>query len=385
MDSYDTGSKHSGVVLRTLIFALIALVCFSIAAFALELWPAFAHHQSDYANKGTWSAWFSGPVRESDQETVKDTLPEDARVVYSLTGYLKTLSSDTRHVSGSEEGLRYYLAPSEADGKELIGTWVASDTLVSGSKQASTPVIIDSRTADKLHVGVGDTITLEAKVPESQSNDVQGRFNALITAVARPTKQFRGVALVSDPMTRVVRAAAQLEATDFYLFDGRNSTPQDMANALASDKITGVLRSEMLIENAKSVNARAALLRYAVAGAALLILGVYTLGELYFSSRRWKVAGKDGLFSVGRVQRRKVMDLVVTLVIFVLALIAGVLLAGVLIRSLLGFEPTLDAMILAGALLAALALVFTVARALMARRVFKKRSAVSAELEDDHA
>jgi len=373
-----------GAILRTGVFACIALLCFTIAAFALGMWTASSHYQSDYAKTGKWSAWFNGPVLERDQQLVADTLPKGARVTYTLTGDLASISAGKRKISGTKDELRYHLASTTSDGTDLLGTWVASNTFVSGRKQATTPVIIDQRTASRLGVGPGDTIALEVKLADEHSNEVQGRFTALITAVARPTKQFRGVALASAPMQRFVSSAQQVEATDFYVFGGEKSTPQDLADVLARDQIRGALRSEIIKGSSGSQNSSASALRFGIAGGALLILGIYTLGELYFSARSWQVNDKNGLFSLKRARLRSALDATVCALVFAVGAVAGTFLSAVVIRALMPYEPVRATTIQTIVLFALMSTALVIARAALAHSLFRKRATAPLVIESDH-
>ena len=360
-------------MLRYALSALIALLCFAVASFALGVWSAYEHYQDDYASNGSWTAWFNGPILERDQQAVTDVLPTGAHVVYSLTGDLASISTSGRSVKGDKNELRYYLATSTQDGNRLFGTWVASNTFVAGRKQATTPVIIDQRTARQLRVGAGDTITLEVKLADEHSNEVQGRFTALVTAVARPTSQFKGVALVSTAMTRFVSSAQQVVATDFYVFGGKSSTPQDLANAVAHDQIKGARRSDMLTADSAAKNGSAKALRYGITGVVILLLGIYVLGELYFSAAGWRTTGKNGLFSMRQVRLRTLVDVLCCLVIFVLTGAAGVILANTVIRTLSNYEPLRLTTIQTTILLAFVSLALLVLRAALAHLTFKKR------------
>ncbi|MCL2332149.1 MAG: hypothetical protein FWC54_01505 [Actinomycetia bacterium] len=376
--AHETRPPHESVgraLLRYGVFALIALLCFSIAAFALEIWPAYAHYQEDYAAKGVWTAWFNGPILERDQEIVDATLPDDAHVAYSFTGDLESVSAGKRKLSGAADELRYYLAPSTKDGESLLGTWVASNTIAAGRNQATTPVIIDQRTARRLGVGAGDAISLEVKLADEHSNEVQGRFTALITAVARPTAQFKGVALVSEPMTRFVSSAQQVAATDFYVFGGSKSTPQDLADVLAQDQVRGALRSEMVKAAAEIRSGSASALRYGIASIVIVVLGVYTLGELYFSARIWRTTDKYGLFSLRRVRLRTALDTLICVLIFVVTAAAGILVSLVLIRLLMTYEPLWSTAIQMMILFAFISAALIVARAALAHMMFGKYAA----------
>jgi len=375
-------------LIRYGLLALVALLCFAIAAFALEVWSAYAHYQEDYAMTGTWTSWFNGPILDRDKQAVTNALPSDAHVVYSLTGDLASVSLHGRTVSGDKAGLRYYLATPAQDGNQLFGTWVASNTFLSGRKQATTPVIIDQRTARKLQAKAGDTITLEVKLADANSNEVQGRFKALVTAVARPSSEFKGVALVSPSMERFVSSAQQVVATDFYVFGGTDGTPQKLANAVARDQIRGALRSSMVKSLTAARGSRATILRYSIAGVVVLVLGIYTLGELHFTIPRWRVSGKDGLFSMRRARFRTALDLLASLLIFLVTAAAGVFLANAFIRALMSYEPVRSTTIQTMILLAFISLVLLIARAMFAHARFSKREIVlpveSAEKDPKH-
>ena len=365
------------------ILVLVAVLCFSIAAFALEVWPAYEHYQSDYAQTGTWTTWFNGPILQRDQATVVKTLPPGAQAVYSLTGDLISVSAGSRTISGNKDDLRYYLAASPADAQRLFGTWVPLSTFVSGRKQSSTPVIIDQRTARRLGVGAGDTITLEVKLADEHSNEVQGRFTALVTAVARPTSQFQGVALASTAMARFVSSAQQVAATDLYIFGGKASTPQDLANALAQDQIRGARRSDMVAALKSTQSGRATSLRLGIAGVVMIVLGVYVLGELHFSLRTWQTTGKNGLFSLRRVRLHTALDALACLVVFAVTAFVGIELACALIRGLMAYEPVQATTLQTSLLFAFISLVLIVLRATEAHLFFRKRSSGAEVLEAD--
>jgi len=350
------------------ILALVAVICFAIAAFALGVWSAYAHYQNDYAQTGAWTAWFNGPILARDQQLTADTLPAGAHAAYFLVGDLTSVSARGKTVNGDADadGFRYFLASSPQDGKQLFGTWVASNSFISGRKQATTPVIIDQRTARRLGVGPGDTITLDVKMTDELSNEVQGRFSALVTAVARPTSEFQGVALTSPAMARFVSSARQVAATDLYVFGGADSTPQKLAGALSPDQIKGALRSEMVKAISTANKGRATALRYGIAGVVILVLAIYALGELRFSIPGWRCADKNGLFSLRRARLRTAVDALACFCIFAAGLAAGTLLANGVIRALLKYEPVRATTIQTAVLLAFVSLALLVARVLFA-------------------
>jgi len=371
-------------LVRYAIFALIALLCFMIAAFALSIWSAYAHYQDDYATTGAWTAWFNGPILDRDQQAVTDALPTGASAVYSLTGDLAAVNAHGRSVKGDKNELRYYLAASTQDGPQLFGTWVASNTYIAGRKQATTPVIIDQRTARQLGVGSGDMITLEVKLADEHSNEVQGRFTALITAIARPTSQFKGVALVSPAMQRFVSSAQQVAATDLYVFGGKSTTPQDLANALSHDQIKGARRADMVKASAADRDNRATVLRYSIAGVVILVLGIYALGELRFSVSGWQITDKNGLFSMRRVRLRMGIDLLSCLFIFAVTATVGILLANGVIRTLLAYEPVRSTTIQTAVLFVFVSLVLLVLRAAYAHLIFRKQHGPGELVVGDH-
>jgi len=360
-------------LLRYCLLAFIALVCFAIAAFALEVWPAYAHYQDDYALTGTWTAWFNGPILDRDQKAVADALPSGAHAVYSLTGDLASVSAHGRTVSGNKDSLRYYLVTPSQDGNQLFGTWVASNTFISGRRQAATPVIIDQRTARSLQAKAGDTITLEVKLADASSNEVQGRFSALVTAVARPTSEFKGVALVNPSLERFVSSAQQVVATDIYIFGGTGNTPQEVANAVAHDQVKGALRSSMVTSINATHSSRATILRSSIAGVVLVILGIYTIGELNFTLPRWRATDRDGLFSMRHARLRTALDLLAGLLIFLATATAGVFLANAFISALMSYEPVRATTIQTMILLYFVSIVLLLARALLAHFKFNKR------------
>ena len=369
-------------VTHYLIFALIAVVCFSIAAFALEVFPAYEHNRCDYADDGAWTAWFNGPFLAQDLKTVTEKLPAGAQGSYSLTGDLETLSARGKQLQGAKNELRYYLATASADNR-LLGTWVASSTFVEGRRQGDTPAIIDQRSARQLRVGVGDTVTLNVKLQDAGNNDVQGNFPVHITAIARPTEQFRGVALVSGAMARFISSAQQVKATDLYVFGGASDTPQKLADALASDQIKGALRSDMVKQNAQTETSRASALRYGIAAFVLLLLGAYVLLEMRFNSASWRVADKDHQYSVRRARRRMLLDVTLCLIILAVMVFAGTALAGALIRTLLTYEPLRSLTLGTTILFLGLAVVLVILRALWAHSLFRKRAPQVQVIEHD--
>jgi len=355
--------------MRVASLALVSLVCFTIAAYALEIWPAYAHYHNDYASTGKWTAWFNGPILARDQQIVKDKLERDARASYSLTGDLLQLRAGNRRLSAGREGLRYFLAAAPADSSDLIGTWVASNTLVSGRRSAATPVIIDSRSARSLGVGPGDSITLEVKLADASSNEVQGRFTAVVTAVARPTAQFKGVALESAAMRRFIASAQQVTATDLHVFGGSTTLPQDLARALSADQIKGALRADLIGRDVRTLSSRASALRYSIAAAAIIILGVYSAGELISRLQA------EPPLSKRRARTLTIIDLLLSAVVFLSASVAAVFLAGALIRLLMQFEPPGASTIQTLILFLALSALLICARASIAQLIFKRRGA----------
>ncbi len=344
-------------------------------AFSGLLWPGHEHAETDYTHTARWSTWFNGPFLKENMQAASAELPREAHLVYSMTGEIKTLSAGKKDIDGIARGLRYYVA-NPAEAKDLIGTWVPRTTLMSGVDSQLHPVIVDAASAQSLGVKVGDSIALSVSLEDGTSNTVSGTFRALVTGIARPTSDFKGVALSNEPMMRFLRSAREVEATDAYLFGANKQVEQKLADTLAPDSIRGARIADLKKAADGRVKSNIQTIGGIVSVVAPLILLFYLGVELVLSVRKWHVADADGRYSLKKARRRTLMDTAFVLIVLVLAAALGQIFGRFLLLKLLGFVVPTSAVAIFGIELVVIIILSLVLRATLAHRYFAKHHPV---------
>jgi hypothetical protein len=259
--------KTLGSEIGKVFWILLCMVAFTGAFLQLGISQVT---NADSREEIPWSLLINGTLLETDVDKVSAALsPYDAKTLYTCYGEFKRITSNALTVNyrlqsvDSPMPVLSYQILSRGSSEELPFPWFSERTLVAGSLNADTPVVIDAKTAKDFKLTVGSPLAVEIDVALLSGETETIVENLLITAIVRPTVRFKGICAAFPHVEDVLYREWGVRGNDLFIY------------GVDSDETTLIVTklNELLITEENDIN-RAVLPSYDAANRGMPMLDI---------------------------------------------------------------------------------------------------------------
>jgi hypothetical protein len=293
-------------------------------------------------------------------------LPADAAAITVYSGNLTSVAARGRVLDGTPA----VLYPRDR-ARDATLTYFSPGLLLDGSMGSSGSAGIDSITAARLGLGIGDFLSYRQKVDADSAHDLRGSVK--ITAVFAPTSSGSGVVLpLSADLAKALAGPEGIVGSDLFIRTGSASVgdvTRKLATLQGAENWNVNVVADQLTHARKEVDATASrAVRVSMVFGALLISTVYVLRDQFsrVERRRRDVAI---MISLGEpIRRISAIFVAEQVTLAVAGTILGVWLAGFVLRTYLHLYVPGDSAFLLGGLAIGVNVTIAIVTALHLRR-----------------
>ncbi len=197
-------------VRTVVLLALVMALAFFLAAF----WPAKEFAETAAYAHARFDVSVNGPLRQADVDRIGRLLPGGASWITVYSGNLTSVEAGGRVVDGTPAVL---YRPERSDDVRL--TYFSPGLLLDGAMGSAASAGIDSITAGRLHVGIGDVLSYKQRIDANSAHDQHG--SARITAVFAPTAAGNGVILpLTGGLAKALAGRDRIVGSDLFIRTG---------------------------------------------------------------------------------------------------------------------------------------------------------------------
>lgn len=258
---------------------LVLSVVMAIAFFLASFWPAKDFAATATYEHACYDLSVNGPLRRVDVARIRAVLPATALSVPVFDGNLTAITGGGPTI----KAVPAMLYP-RAHAREVALTYFSRAMLLGGSMDAPGAAGIDVMTAQRLGVGIGNTLRYEQQIDANPLHNIRGSVR--ITAIYAPTDVGSGVIVPLSPqLGRVLSGGNDVIASDLFIRSGSVS-PDELAAKIAGlkggENWNVNLVNQQLSDARKSMSSFASrTLRAAMVAAALLVYAIVVVREQF--------------------------------------------------------------------------------------------------------